>query len=267
MSRKKNTAASKNAKADKKSNTAAACSKVPTPTRNDSVLEQPVPRKLSTSPAANDSALTTPPPKHYAPRDPSVASLSVPMVSVGATIKSEQTNPTEAVAPDKFGLSDKQHVINEKDLANVLSIVIADAFRYGRRKLFHQQFQDYLPKLGADNERSFSMLNAEKSWFHNSTHVAFSCVNVSVVRLLVQLANYTGTVLRRGKFVTPTVRYKFLKRFVLEGTNHPGRYDARGSDSSIAHVPQNYTNKKLPGFKVPKFDGDTLTGDVFLKKI
>ena len=111
------------------------------------------------------------------------------------------------------------------------------------------------------------MLNEEKSWFHNSTHVGFSCVNMSVVRLLVQLANYTATVLQRGKFLTPSVRYKSLERFVLEGTNHPSRYDTRGSDLSIAHVSQSYSNEKLPGFKVPKFDGDTLRGDIFLKKI
>ena len=207
MSQRKGAAASRNAKADKKNNTAAARGKAGTPTQIDSVLEQPVPRKPSTSPVANGSALTTPPPKDYAPRDPSVPSLGVPMVSVGAVIQSEPTDPSKAVAPNKYGLSDNQHVMNEKDLANVLSIVIADAFGYNRdrRKLFQQQFQDYLPKLGADNERSFSMLNEEKSWFHNSTHFAYSCVSVSVVRLLVQLANYTPTVLQRGKFLMPSV--------------------------------------------------------------
>ena len=45
------------------------------------------------------------------------------MVSVGTAIESEQTDPSEAVAPDKYGLSDKQHVMNEKDLTNVLSMI------------------------------------------------------------------------------------------------------------------------------------------------
>ena len=121
-------------KADKINNTAAARGKVATTTQKDSVLEQPVPRKLLTSQVANDSALTTPPPKHYAPRDPSVASPGVPMVSVGTAIKSKQTNPSEAVAPDEYGLSDKQHIMNEKDLANVLLIVIVDAFDTGKKE-------------------------------------------------------------------------------------------------------------------------------------
>ena len=51
MSRKKTAASKKDGKVEKKSNTAAARSKVPTQTRNDSVLEQHVPRKLLTSPA------------------------------------------------------------------------------------------------------------------------------------------------------------------------------------------------------------------------
>ena len=193
MSRKKNARSKKDAKADKKSNTAVASSKVSTPTQMDSVLEKPVPRKSSTSLAANISALTTPPLKHYALWDSSVASPGVPMFSVGAAIKSEQTDPLEAVAPNKYGLSDNQHVMNKKDLTHVLLIVIADVFSYGRerRKLFHKQFQECLPKLGADNERTFSMLTDKKVWFHNSIHIAYSCVTVSVVQLLVQLADYT----------------------------------------------------------------------------
>ena len=65
-----------------------------------------------------------------------------------------------------------------------------------------------------------------------------------------------------------TVRViQVLARFVHKGTNHPSRHEACGSDSSIVLAPQNYSNDKLPGFKIPKFDGDMLTGDIFLKKI
>ena len=271
MSRKKaKTAAPKGTRAARKSTTAAARGTVPSPTQEPpDVLELPIPRRSSTAPVENDPPPATPPPEDDALRDPSLPPPGAPVVSVGDAIASERNDPSNAAAPDKFGLSDMQHVMSAKDLAHVLSIVVADQFGYDRerRKLFQQQFQDYLPKLGAENEKSFTMLTDEKTWFHNSIHVAYSCVNVTVVRLLSQLADYTSTVLRRGKFLTPSVRYKSLEQFVLGGTDHPGRYDARGSDSSIAHVSQNYSNDKLPGFKVPKFDGDTLTGDVYLKKI
>ena len=251
MIRKKPATSKKNAKAETKSNTAAASGKASTPTQSPSAMDEPVPRKPSTSPVANDSPLSKPPLKQYAPRDPSAASPGVAVVSIRTAIASEQTNPSEAVAPNKYGLSDQQHIMNKKDLASVL----AEVFGYDRerRKLLKKQFQEYLPKLGADNERSFAMLTDEKLWFHNSIHIAYSCVNVSVVQLLVQIADYMGTVLRRSKFLMPSVRYKSLKRFVLKGTDHPGRYDARGSDSSIVLAPQSYSEDKLPGFKIPKF--------------
>ena len=129
--------------------------------------------------------------------------------------------------------------MNEKDLTSVLATVLANAFGYDRerRKLFKKQFQEYLPKLGADNERTFAMLT-DKLWVHNSIHIAYSCVNMSVVRLLVQIVEYKGTVLRRKKNLTPSVRYMSLAQFVLKETNHPSRYDTHGgSDSSIVLTP------------------------------
>ena len=76
-----------------------------------------------------------------------------------------------------------------------------------------------------------------------------------------------GTVLQRKKFLMPSVRYKSLARFVLEGNNHPGINDTRGSDLSIILAHRPYSDDKLPGFKIPKFDGDMFTGDIYLKKI
>ena len=73
--------------------------------------------------------------------------------------------------------------MNEKDLMSILATIIAKECGYNRerKKLFKEQFREYLPKLGADNERTFSELTEERFWFHNSIHVAYSCVNLSVV--------------------------------------------------------------------------------------
>ena len=76
-----------------------------------------------------------------------------------------------------------------------------------------------------------------------------------------------GTVLRRLKYLTPSVRYKSLACYVLEGTYHPGINDACGSDSSIVLGYHSSSDDKLPGFKIPKFERGTLMGDIFLKKI
>ena len=54
---------------------------------------------------------------------------------------------------------------------------------------------------------------------------------------------------------------------MLERTDHPGINDTCGSDSSIVLGCHSSSDDKLPGFKIPKFKGDTLTRDVFLKKI
>ena len=75
----------------------------------------------------------------------------------------------------------------------------------GRRKLFQEKFDEYLPRLGADNERTFVMLNEEKLWFHNRIHVAYSQVTLPKVCLLVQIADYTGTALRRSKYLMLSV--------------------------------------------------------------
>ena len=59
--------------------------------------------------------------------------------------------------------------MNERDLAPVLATVVANKFGYNRqcRKLFKEQFDEYLPRLGADNEKTFAMLNEESLWFQD----------------------------------------------------------------------------------------------------
>ena len=54
---------------------------------------------------------------------------------------------------------------------------------------------------------------------------------------------------------------------MLEGTDHPGINDACDSDLSIVLAHHSSSDDKLPCFKIPTFEGDTLTGDTFLKKI
>ena len=55
---------------------------------------------------------------------------------------------------------------------------------------------------------------------------------------------------------------------MLKRANHPGIVnDACGSDLSIVLAHHPYSDDKLPGFKISKFEGNMLTGDIFLKKI
>ena len=213
--RRSTTFKKKDAKADPKTDTAAASSKVSSPPWKPPALEEPVPRK------------------------------ALPLL--GANIS----------------------IMKAKDLMSLITTVLVDKFCYDRqhKKLIKEQFTEFLPRLGVDNESTFAMLNKEKLWFHNLIHVANSQVTLPVVRLLSQMADYTGTVLRRSKYLMPSVQYKSLARYVLEGTDHPGINDACGSDSSIILGHHLSSDDKLPGFKIPKFEGDTLTGDVFLKKI
>ena len=151
MSRRKSAASKpKGAKADPKTNTATASSKVSsTPPRKPSAMEELVPRKTLTSLVRNVSALKMLPLKQYALRDPSAASLGVATVSVSTAIASETANPSTAVTPYKFGLSDKKHIMNEKGLVFVLATVVAKEFGYDRerRKLIQEQFDEYLPRL------------------------------------------------------------------------------------------------------------------------
>ena len=206
MSKRKSAAAKpKGAKAEPKTNTATASGKVSTPPWKPSAMEDPVPRKTSLSPSANVYTLETPPLKQYAPQDPSAASRGIAMISVVTKIASKTANLTATVAPDEFGLSDQKHTLNEKDLVSVLATVIADKFSFDRqrRKLIQEQFTENLPRLGADNERTFVMLNEEHLWFHNTIHKAYSQVRMPVVCLLTQMANYMGTVLQRSKYLTP----------------------------------------------------------------
>ena len=207
MSRKNTAASNKNAKAETKATTAASSRTVLTPPWSPSAFDEPVPWRPSTSLVAKGSTLSTPPPKQYALQESSAASPGLFMVSIGTAIASKHTNLSVAVAPDEYGLSDQKHIMNEKDLASVLATVLADKVGYNRqrRKLFKVQFKEYFPKLGADNERIFAMLTNEKLWFHNSIHIAYKCVNMSVVQLLVQIVEYTGTVLWRKKHLTPSV--------------------------------------------------------------
>ena len=211
--------------------------------------------------------LTTPLLKQHALRDPSAALPGVATVSVCTTIVSKTTNPSAAIAPDKYSLSNQKHIMNEKDLMSILATVLADKFGYKRQHRFKEQFKEFLPRLGAENKRTFAMLTKEKLWFHNTIHIAYSCVTLPVFYLLVQIAEYTEMVLRRSKYLMLSVQYQSLARYVLKGTNHPSIHDACGSDLSMVLAHQNYPNDILLGFKIPKFDGDTLKGDIFLKKI
>ena len=122
MSRRKSaTPKPKGAKADPKTNIAASGKVSSTPLWNSSAMEEPVPRKTSTSPVTNVSTLKMLPPKQYSPRDPSAASLGIAIVSGSTAIASKTADPSTAVVPDKVGLSDKKHITNEKDLAFVLA--------------------------------------------------------------------------------------------------------------------------------------------------
>ena len=172
-----------------------------------SALEEPIPRKRSPLPGANVSALKSLPLKQYDPWDPSAAAPGIPMVSVGTAIESEAQNLSEAVAPDKFSLSNQKHIMNAKDLVSLITTVLADKFSYSRqlRKLIKEQFTEFLPRLGVDNESTFAVLNKEKLWYHNLIHISYSQVTLPVVHLLAQMADYMGTVLQRLKYLTPSI--------------------------------------------------------------
>ena len=68
--------------------------------------------------------------------------------------------------------------MNKKDLASVITTVLADEFGYNRqrRKLIQEQFTEFLPRMGVDNERTFAMLNEEHLWFHSTIHFAYNQV-------------------------------------------------------------------------------------------
>eukprot|EP00494_Astrolonche_serrata_P010975 UN11048 len=133
-------------------------------------------------------------------------------MSVGTAITNEARDPSDVIAPDEFGLSHQRHIMNAKDLTSFIAAIITDEFGYDRlrKHLIQKQFTEFLPRLGADNESTFALLAEDKLWFHGSLHVAYSQETVPIVRLLTQLAEYTGMVLRRLKYLTPSARYKSL---------------------------------------------------------
>ena len=173
-------------------------------------------------------------------------------------------------ALDASGLSIKRHCFTSKQLAVTLGAIISDCFSYNaaQRSKLEKQLQPYFESVGATNEETLSMMSGQDPWTKDGFQEKYDTVTVPVVLLLSKLAEYTALVLREGYFLTREVRYESLSSWA-KAQNHPGRYDARGSDSSItdSHSKAPSRDEKIPTFKVSAFEGDTLSGDVFLTKV
>ena len=81
-------------------------------------------------------------------------------------------------------------------------------------------------------------------------------VTVLVTICLSKIACYTELSLANGLHMTKTIAYNDMVEWYGATKNHTFKKITTGSDTSI----QKY---KVPNFRVPKFVGDTLNGDIF----
>ena len=177
---------------------------------------------------------------------------------------------TDSVAPSP-GLSVTKHCDTPENLASIIGSIVGDKLAYSHDKtiILAQQFGTYFGKLGWLEEETMSSAAGQTLPKPQILDIAIGSVGLisPAVRLVLQnIATYTATVRKRKLYLSKSIQFDELESYHFSNCYaHQRRYDAAALGNG--QTPSGGSDQKIPAFTVPKFDGSTLEGEVYVNNV
>jgi len=114
------------------------------------------------------------------------------------------------------------------------------------------------------------VMTSTDSWSKPDKLATSSCPlnmdTVPVTLLLSQITKYTGRILNESCYLTTVLAFSSLSNWIASCEKNSNTKESGNSSSSTTMKNQS-DDIKIPSFRIPKFTGDTLAGDTYIKSV